>query len=160
MLQRIDLVLRPALGEAVAEDAAVVRHVAVEIGGALPQADRGEVLRLQRRALPLVLGVIGDAVQSDLAVRPRLHAGPLDALRQILRFAKRPDVDHTGRTSGAAAVDADHDIIVRHPLLRVDHLPALILVGRTGRHVGADFAHPLPLLAVKIVEVQPLAVGP
>src|SRR5213075_2817577 len=63
-----------------------------------------------------------------------------------------------GRTPGAATVDADDDIIVRHPLFRIDHLPALILVGRAGRHVGADFAHPLPLLAVEIVEVQPLAV--
>ena len=62
-------------------------------GGALPEADRGEMLGLQRGRLPLVLGVVRDAVQSDLAVRPWLHAGPFDALRQILRLAERPDVD-------------------------------------------------------------------
>src|SRR6185369_1902012 len=108
-------------GEAVAEDAAVVRHVAVKIGSALPQADRGEMLRLQRRALPLVLGVIGNAVQPDLAIRPGLHAGPLDALCEVLRLAERPDVDHARGASGTTAVDANDDIIVWHPLFRIDH---------------------------------------
>src|SRR5512139_3629996 len=122
MLQRIDLVLRPALGEAVAEDAAVMRHVAVEIGGALPKADRGEMPGLKRRALPLVLGIIGDAVQADLAVRPRLYAGPFDALRKVEGLLQRPDVDHPRRTARAAAVDADAGIAVRHPFLGVDHL--------------------------------------
>ena len=96
---RVDLRLRPVLHEAAAEDAAVMRHVAVEIGGAFPQADRGEMLGLQRRGLPLVLGVVGDAVEADLAVRPGLHAGPVDALRQVLRLAQRPDVDDA-RASG------------------------------------------------------------
>src|SRR5205814_936672 len=84
VLQRQHLRARPVAREG-AEDAAVMRHVAVEIRSALPQADRGEVLRLQRRALPLVLGVVGDAVQPDLAVRPRLQACPFDALRKIER---------------------------------------------------------------------------
>src|SRR6185437_9872864 len=120
VLHGVDLRTRPVLHEAAAEDAAVMRHVAVEVGGALPGADRGEVLRLQRRRLPLVLGVIGDAVEADLAVRPRLYAGPVDALRQVLRLAQRPDVDDAGRAAGAARVDTDADIAVRHPFLRVD----------------------------------------
>ena len=117
------------------------------------------MLGLQRRALPLVLGVVGDAVQPDLAVRPGLHAGPFDAKRQVLRFAQRPDVDDAGRAAGAAAVDAHDRVAVRHPFLGIDHLPALVLVGRAGRNVGMDFAHPVPLLLVEVREVQPLAVG-
>src|SRR5690606_1926205 len=58
VLNRVDLRLRPVLHEAAAEDAAVMRHVAVEVGRSLPSADRGEMLRLQRRALPLVLSII------------------------------------------------------------------------------------------------------
>ena len=77
---RVDLRASTSLARSRAEDAAVMRHVAVEVGGALPQADRGEMLGLQRGGLPLVLGVVGDAVQADLAVRPRLHAGPVDAV--------------------------------------------------------------------------------
>jgi hypothetical protein len=138
----------------------VVRHVAVEIGGPFPGADRGQMLGLQRRRLPLVLGVIGDAVEPDLAVRPGLRAGPVDALRQVLRLAQRPDVDDASRAAGAAAIDANADVTVGHPFLRIDHLPALILVGRAGRHVRMIGAHAPPLIGVKVLEVQPLAVGP
>ena len=68
VLHGVDLRLRPILNEAPAENAAVVRHVAVEIGGAFPNANRSEVLRLQRGRLPLILAVIGDAIEADLAV--------------------------------------------------------------------------------------------
>ena len=76
VLQRINLRLRPTLDEATAEDAAMMRHVAIEIGGAFPGANGGEVLGLQRGRLPLVLGVVGDAVEADLAVRPGLLRRP------------------------------------------------------------------------------------
>ena len=159
VLHAVDLRLRPVLHEAAVEDAAVVRHVAVEVGRALPQADRREVLGLQRGGLPLVLRVVGNAVEADLAVRPGLDAGPIDALLEVLRLAQRPDVDHALGAPGAAAVDADADVAVRHPLLGVDDLPALILVGGAGRHVRMAFAHPPPLVAVEVLEMQPLAVG-
>ena len=87
-------------------------------------------------------------------------AGPIDALRQILRLAQRPDVDDARRAAGAAAVDADANVAVRHPFLRIDHLPILIFVGRTSRHVRLVGAHAHPLVLVKILEQQPLAVGP
>jgi hypothetical protein len=138
----------------------MVRHVAKEIGGSLPNANRGEMLGLQRGRLPLVLGIIGDAIEADFAVRPRLHAGPIDALRQILRLAQRPDVDDAKRATRAAAVDTDANIAVRHPFLRIDDLPVLIFVGRAGRHVRLVGAHSPPLIGVEIFEVQPLAVGP
>src|SRR6186997_155348 len=99
-----------------------MRHVPVEICRRLPGADGGEVLGLQRRRLPLVLPIVGDAVEADLAVRPRLHAGPVDADREVLRLAQGPDVDHARRSTGAAAVDSDADVAVWHPFLRVNNL--------------------------------------
>ena len=115
---------------------------------------------LQRGRLPLVLTVIGDTIEADLAIRPRLHAGPIDALRQILCLAQRPDVDNTGRAACAAAVDTDANITVRHPFFRIDDLPALIFIGRIRRHVRLIGAHAIPLAFVKIRKVQPLAVWP
>src|SRR5581483_9913935 len=112
VLDGIDLGLRPVLHEAAVENSAMMRHVAVEIGRALPGADRGQVLWLQRRRLPLVLRVIGNAVEADLAVRPGLRPGPFDAAGEVLRLPQGPDVDHAGRTAGAAAVDPDADITV------------------------------------------------
>src|ERR1700721_134369 len=124
--------------KAVAEDAAVMRHVPIEIGGALPRTDRREMLRLQRRRLPLILGIIGDSVQSDLATRPRLDAGPFHAGREVLCFPQGPDVQQSRRSSCTAAVDADANIAVRNPFLGIDALPALILVRRnTGTARGA-----------------------
>src|SRR5262249_57211480 len=117
----------PAGGEA-AEDAAVARELAVVVGEPFPDAERGEVRRPQRADLPLVGGEIGDAVEADLAGRPRPRAGPFDTVVKVLRFARRPDVDHAGRAPGAARIDAHTGIAVRHPLLRVDQLPDLILV--------------------------------
>jgi hypothetical protein len=81
-------------------------------------------------------------------------------LRLIVRLAQRPDVDHAGRAARAAAIDADADIAIRHPFLWIDHLPALILIGGVGRHVGLVGAHPVPLAFVEILEMQPFAVGP
>ncbi len=85
-----------------AEDAAVMRHVAVPVGGALPDAHGGEVRRLQRRHVPLVDAVIRDAVEPDLAVRPGLHAGPFDAIVEVLGLARREMIDDAGRAAAAA----------------------------------------------------------
>ena len=79
VLHGLDLHVVPVLREGVV-DAAVVAELAIEIGKAFPDADGGEVLGLQARDLPLVDGVVGDAAQADLAVRPRLHARPFDAV--------------------------------------------------------------------------------
>ena len=56
------------LAQNVREDPAVVRHVAVPVGGALPDAHRRQVRGLQPGDVPLVHAVVGDAVQPDLAV--------------------------------------------------------------------------------------------
>src|SRR5215472_7733201 len=90
----------------VAENAAVTREVAVIVGGAFPDAQRGEMRRLERGDLPLVHRIVGDAVDSDLAVAPDLRARPLHALVEVLRLARRPHVEMTRRTPGAARIDA------------------------------------------------------
>src|SRR5256712_5715480 len=84
-----------------AEDAAVVAEVAVVVGGALPDADRGEVRRLLGRHLPLVHRVVGDAREADLAVAPGLPGRPLDAVVEVFRLAGRPEVEDAGGAAGA-----------------------------------------------------------
>src|SRR5262245_36097224 len=69
MLHAQHLARVPARGEP-AENAAVAGELAVVVGEALPDAERGKMWRFQRRHLPLVGGEIGDAVDADLAVRP------------------------------------------------------------------------------------------
>src|SRR2546425_12196736 len=64
----------------------------------------------------------------------------------------------SGRASGAARVDADAGIAVRHPLLRVDHFPVLVLVRRAPRDVWMLDRHALPLIGVEVFEVEPFAV--
>src|SRR5690606_22817639 len=47
VLQGVDLRARPVLHEAAAEYSSVMRHVAVEVGGAFPGADGGQMFGLQ-----------------------------------------------------------------------------------------------------------------
>src|SRR5262249_28988928 len=104
----------PVLQEG-AENAAVVAHVAVAVGPAVPDTDGGKVLGLKTRDLPLVHGVVGNAIDPDLAVRPRLLATPLDALGEVLGLARRPQLDVAGRAPAAARIDAHADVTFRHP---------------------------------------------
>ena len=158
VLHAHDLRGKPGAGEG-AQDAAVVREIAIVVGGALPDAHGRQVRRLERGHLPLVHGVVRDAVQPDPAVAPRLPGRPLDALVEVLRLAGRPEVDVAGRAPGAARVHAHAGIAVRHPLLGVDDLPVLVLVRRARRHVRVLLHHAPPLVGVEILEVQPLGVG-
>ena len=134
-------------------------HVAIPVGGALPDAHGGQVRRLQRRHVPLVDGVVGDAVESDLAARPRLHAGPFDAVVEILGLARREVVDEAGRAAGAAGIDAHAGVVVRHPFLRIDHFPALVEVARASGDVGMLLGHALPCAGIAILEGKPLGIG-
>src|SRR5271169_561726 len=101
VLHGLDLHVVPIFPER-AEDAAVMGHVTVPVGGAFPDAHGGEVRRLARRHVPLVDAVIGNAVEADFAVRPRLDAGPFDAVVKILALARRKMIDHARRAAGAA----------------------------------------------------------
>src|SRR5262249_3411224 len=75
-LHLVALPRRRVRPEAGAEGAAGGPHVAGDAGGAPPAAHGGEMLRLPPRRLPLVLCVVGDAVEPDLAVAPRLRSRP------------------------------------------------------------------------------------
>ena len=141
-----------------AQDSTVMSHVAIPVGGALPDAHRGKMRRLQRGHVPLVDGVIRNAVEAHLAVRPRLHAGPLDAVVEVLRLARSEVIDEAGRTAGAARIDAHADVAVGHPFFRIDDLPALISVGRSVRNVRMLRHHALPRARVAFLKCQTLRV--
>src|SRR5262245_34681251 len=124
--------------------------LAIIVGRALPDAQGGKMRRLERGHLPLVHGVIGDAVDADLAVAPRLRARPFDALVKVLRLARRPYVEIAGRAAGAARVDPDAGIAVGHPFFRIDELPVLILIAGAAQYFrrGFDQARPVALVAL------------
>ena len=109
----------------------------------------------------MVHRIVGDAVETNLAVAPRLNRGPLDAIVVILALARRPDLHHSRRVTSAAAVDANTDIAVGNPLLRIDDFPVLIFVGRTLSDLGIFANHVVPTTFVKgILESQALGVRP
>src|ERR1700733_7644899 len=99
MLHAADLAWMPAI-EKIAENAAVVAELAIVIGRAFPDAQSGEMRRGEGGDRPLVHRVIGNAVDADLAVAPRLGARPFDALIEIHGFARRPHVEHARGTAG------------------------------------------------------------
>src|SRR5205823_14088734 len=101
VLHRLHLHVVPILPER-ADDAAAMSHIAVPVGGALPHAHGGEMRRLKARHVPLIDGVVGNTVESDLAVRPRLRSRPLDAVVEIFGFARLEMIDESGRAPGAA----------------------------------------------------------
>src|SRR5215472_3296609 len=111
-----------------AENPSVVRHITVPIGGAFPDAHCRKMRRLKRRHMPLVDRVVGDAVEADLAGAPGLDARPLDTVVKIFGLARRKVIDVSGRAAAATRVYARADVIVGHPLFRIDDFPVLILV--------------------------------
>src|SRR5215831_1613041 len=158
VLHRLHLHVVPVLPER-ADDAAVMGHIAVPVGGALPDAHGGQVRRRKARDVPLIDRVVGDAVEPDLAVRPRLHAGPFDAVVKILRFPGREMIDKAGRAPAAARVDAHAGVVVRDPFLGIDHLPALVKVARSGGDVGVRVGHALPGARIAIMKSKALRIG-
>src|SRR5262249_27595292 len=99
-----------------------------------------------------------NAEHADLAVAPRLFAGPLDALIKIRDFAVGVRVHHAGRPAGAARVDPDHDIAVRHPALGIGDLPILIFVARTFENLRMVLDHLLPLVGITLLVGEALGV--
>ena len=136
-----------------------MRHVAVPVGRAFPDAHRREMRRLQRSDMPLVHRQVGNAIEADFTVRPGLHAGPFDAVVEVLGFARREMIDDAGRTAATAGVDTNTYVIVRDPLLRIDDFPVLILIGRTGRDVGMFVRHAVPGARIAVLEGEVLGVG-
>ena len=159
MLHRLDLHLLPVLAEG-AGDAAMAVRLAIGIVPALPGADRGQVRRLGRGDTPLVARVVGNAVEPDLAVAPGLNRRPFDAQVEVTRLARIVVGQVSRRAARTSGVDADADIAVRHPLLRIDHLPVLVLVGRAGERVRILARHDVPGRLVAFLEGEALAVRP
>src|SRR5262249_49526778 len=152
-----DLMLPPQLLE-LAQDAAVVAGIAVAVVLPFPWDDRREMRRTVHGDAPLVAGVIGNPEHADFAVAPRFFAGPLDALIKIRDFAVGVRVHHAGRPAGAARVDPNHGIAVRHPALGVGHLPILIFVARTFENLRMVLDHLSPLVGVTLLIGETLGV--
>src|SRR6185312_9631939 len=142
-----------------AQDASVVRHLSVVIGGAFADEHARKMRWLQGCDLPLIHGEIGNAAQANLAVAPRLPSGPFDAIVKILRFAVRPDVQETWRAAGAAGVDPDDNITIGDEALGVVDLEVLVLVGGICQHFWIGGDDPVPLRGETILVMQPFAVG-
>ena len=159
MLDRSDLLAIP-VGEERAVDSTVVADVAIEIRGALPHADGCEMRRPQRGDLPLVHPVIGYAVEPDLTARPALRRRPLDTRIEVAALAGRPRFQAPWRASGAAPVNADAGIPVRHPGLRVDHFPILITSARAACNLRKGRDHLLPGGGIAFLEGETLGIGP
>ena len=108
--------------------------------------------------MPLIDRVIGNAVQTDIAVGPGLNAGPLDALVEVSRLARREVIDITGRSAGSPGVHAYTDIAKRNPFFRVNHFPVLVFIGRSERDVRVTCDHVLPGARIAFLKGQSLRV--
>jgi hypothetical protein len=115
---------RPHLDEAVLAHPAGEEEVAVGVGEALPGADRRQRRWVGGRRPVLAEGEIGDAVQTDLAGRPGLGAGPLDQVVVVLGLGGGEEVADPVGGAGPAQIAVDEDVAARHPVGRVGRLPA------------------------------------
>src|SRR5258708_12739456 len=111
----------------------MVRHSGVPTGRTFPDTYPLGVGRLQRSHLPLIDRVIRDAVQADVAVRPGLGTGPLDAFIKVARFPGRKMIDISRRSSGPARVDPHPAITITSPLYPFHPSPILPLVSPASR---------------------------
>jgi hypothetical protein len=159
VLDRLDLHVVP-VGPEGGENATVMRHVPVAVGGTLPDTHRGQMWRLAGGGVPLVDRVVGDAVETHETGAPRLSPCPLDARHHVVGLSRGEDVQVAGGSTGAPGVDTDHDIAVGNPLLRVDDFPVLVDVARPGGDVWVLARHDPPLVRVSVLERQALGVGP
>ncbi len=78
----------PADNETRAENAAVIKNVAVLIGSAFPRHDAGERWRLEVRHPPLGACEERDADGGDAAVAPRLMPRPFDRIVEVDRLLR------------------------------------------------------------------------
>ena len=159
VLDRLDLARIPDFHELVMENAPVPGPVAVVVGRALPGDHRRQVLGLERRDLPLVDGVVGDAVQAHLAVRPLLLPRPFDGDGEVLGLARGEDVQIAGRAAGAARVEPHAGVAPGHPDLGVHRLPGEPAVLRAFQDVGVHLHQRVPERLVVFLVLDALPVG-
>jgi len=94
MLYRLDLHVVPIFDE-IAQDAAMVAEIAIEVRGPFPNANGSQVRGLLSGHLPLVHAVIGDPVEPYLAVGPALLPSPFDAVVHVTRLLGAPQGHET-----------------------------------------------------------------
>src|SRR4051812_722489 len=127
ILHRLHLHVVPVFPER-AQDAAMVRHVAVPVGSAFPDAHGGKMRWLQRCDVPLIDAIVGDAVETYPAGGPRLARSPLDTVMEVPGFPWRETIDAAGRPAGAARINTHDCVAVGYPFFRIHDFPVLILV--------------------------------
>ena len=109
--------------------------------------------------LPLVDGVIGDAVETHLAVRPLLLPRPFDGVGEVPGLARGEDVEIAGRAAGAARIDPHAGVAPWHPYLGVDRLPGEPAVLGAFQDVGVHLHQRIPERLVVFLILDALAVG-
>ncbi len=142
-----------------AVNAAVMRRIAIPFRRSLPDAHRRQVRWLQRRDLPLIDGVIRNAVQAHFAAAPRLLSCPSDARGEVPRLTRRKRIDVARGAAATAAVHSHAHVAVRHPFFRVDHFPVLVQVARSGGHVGMLACHGFPRVGVAVLKGEAFGIG-
>jgi hypothetical protein len=85
-------------------NAAVVAESRHEIGRTAPRGDRGQMRRTKGCYLPLGDRVVGLSDQTDLAVRPRLDAGPFDDVVKVVCLSVAEEAVLPVGTSGAVGI--------------------------------------------------------
>jgi hypothetical protein len=158
VLDRDHLALRPLGREDVAQDPAVAQHVPVGVVSALPGGDRRQVGRTERSHVPLDHRVVGDSREAHPAVAPGLRSRPLDRVVEVEDLPRLEGLELAGRLPGAARVDADHDVAIGDPDLRIGGLPAVILAARALTEAGDVRDHLLPDLGMEVAGVDVLPV--
>ncbi|MNC85662.1 hypothetical protein D3C83_12730 [compost metagenome] len=78
---------------------------------------------------------------------------------EIAVLARVVVVEIARRASRPARIDAHADVAVRHPLLGIHHLPALVLVGAAGHRIRVVARHDFPRGLVAFLECEALAIG-
>ncbi len=152
-----DLLVVPVPHEG-GQDAAMVGAVPVEVGRALPDADRGQVGRLEARDVPGVHRVVGDAVDARPCRCSRAACRPTRCTRRSPGSPGGERVEQTGRAARAARVHPDARVAVGDPLLRVHGFPVLEPVAGVLGHVGVCGDHHPPLVRVAVLKCQALGV--
>ena len=159
VLHGLHLHVVPVLREGIV-DAAVVAEFAIEVGEPFPDADGGEVLGLQARDLPLVDGVVGDAAQADLAVRPGLAARPFDAVVEVLGLARRPVAPcKPGERPAPRESTRTHTYPSGTHFSGSQTSQLWYLLVEPAATLGCFEHHPVPGGLVAVLEMQPFAVG-
>ena len=131
--------------------------LAIKFLAALPDTAGGQMGRREARDVPLIDGVIGDAVHADLATGPRLDRSPFDAVVNIYCPTLRPRIEISRTTAAATRVDPYANIAVRDPFLGIDHFPVRILIRRALGRFGIATRHSPSGRRVALLKGQSLA---